>query len=92
MIKRGAATRALVRETRLGGGQLQQRDLAGAERERRHRRQLRLDAEALRVIDRRADTDLLEQLRGGAVARDLQGGAQRVLRLLVAAAGKPRSP
>src|SRR4026208_2635720 len=36
-----------------------------------------------------ADAQLVGRLWGGAVARDLEGAAERVLGLLVAAAGKP---
>ena len=48
--------------------QVQQADLAGAERERRHRRH-GLQAHAIGKIDRGAEADPLQQVHGGAIAR-----------------------
>ncbi len=80
---------AAVRERAVCGREVDERDLAGAERERRHGGQRRADAETARVRLRRRDADELHHPRRGAVARNGQRLPQRVAGGLVLAGRKP---
>ncbi|VUD73772.1 hypothetical protein MET9862_04392 [Methylobacterium symbioticum] len=74
--REGLERRAVGEHAGIGAGHLKQRHLGRSERQARHVRQVRGDAELARGRDHRRNAELVAELGGDGVDREREGGAQ----------------